>query len=79
VRSPCCLYVCVYHPLINLLMPEPIFMKLSNYIMAPEPISVAYYLNPSHQSVYLCVCVCIPPIVARRRLGWHVPAVTKMC
>jgi hypothetical protein len=28
-------------------MPEPIFMKLGMYIMAPEPISTAYFRNPS--------------------------------
>jgi hypothetical protein len=30
-------------------MPEPIFMKLGMYIMACEPISAAYYINPSPQ------------------------------
>jgi hypothetical protein len=33
-------------------MAEPIFMELGMYIMAPEPISTAYVMNPSHQSVY---------------------------
>jgi hypothetical protein len=37
-------------------MTEPIFMKLGMYIMAPEPISVAYFINPSHQSARLHVC-----------------------
>jgi hypothetical protein len=36
-------------------MPEPVFMKLGMYIMAPEPISTAYFINPSHQSVCLYV------------------------
>jgi hypothetical protein len=36
-------------------MPEPIFMKLGMYITAPEPISMAYFINLSHQSVYLHV------------------------
>jgi hypothetical protein len=52
------------------------------YIMTPEPISTAYFINPSHQSVY-------PPIVARQRirkmcpsrarqrLDKHVPATTN--
>jgi hypothetical protein len=35
----------------NFRMPEPIFMKLGVYITAPEPISIAYFINPSHQSV----------------------------
>jgi hypothetical protein len=38
-------------------MPESIFIKLGmyGYIMAPETISMAYFINPSHQSVYLYV------------------------
>jgi hypothetical protein len=39
-------------------------MKLGKHIMAPEPISAAYFINASHQSV--CVS---PHIVARQRLG----------
>jgi hypothetical protein len=49
-------------------VPEPIFMKLG--IMAPEPISMAYFINLSHQYVY-------PPIVARQRLGKNVTATTN--
>jgi hypothetical protein len=30
-------------------------MKLGMYIMVPEPISAAYFMNPSHQSVCLYV------------------------
>jgi hypothetical protein len=48
-------------------MPEPIFMKLGMYIMGPEPISSAYFINSSHQSVY-------PPVIARKRLGKNVTA-----
>jgi hypothetical protein len=51
-------------------MPEPIFMKPGMYIMAPEPISTAYFINPSHQSVCLYV---YSPIVARQRLGKTLP------
>jgi hypothetical protein len=47
-------------------MPEPIFMKLGMHIMAPEPISVAYFINPSHQSV------CVSPYIARQWLSKHV-------
>jgi hypothetical protein len=36
-------------------MPEPVVMKLGLYIMAPGPISTAYFINPSHQSVCLYV------------------------
>jgi hypothetical protein len=55
-------------------MPEPIFMKLGTYIMAPEVISTAYFTNSSHQSVCLHV---YPPIVARQRLGQNFTATTN--
>jgi hypothetical protein len=74
MRSTCylCLCACVYVcPLINLWMPEPIFIKLCMYIFALESISTAYFINPSHQSVCLYV---YPLIVARQRLSKHVPA-----
>jgi hypothetical protein len=51
-----------------------LFIKLGIYIMAPEPISTAYYINPSHQSVSVYVS---RPILARQRLGKHVPAATN--
>jgi hypothetical protein len=44
------------------------------YIMAPEPISTAYVINPSHQSVCLYV---YPSIVARQRFGKNVTAATN--
>jgi hypothetical protein len=44
--------VCVSHP-INFWISEPVLTKLGMYIMAPEPISTAYFINPSHQSVCL--------------------------
>jgi hypothetical protein len=62
------------YPFINFWMPEPIFMKLGMYIMAPEPISTAYFINPSHQSVCLYV---YPLIVARQRLGKNITAETN--
>jgi hypothetical protein len=49
-------------------------MKLGVYIMAPEPVSTAYFLNPSHQPVCLYVN---PSIVARQRLGKNVTAATN--
>jgi hypothetical protein len=52
-------------------MPEQIFMKLGMDILAPEPISPAYFINPSHQSVCLYV---YSPIVARQRLCKNVIA-----
>jgi hypothetical protein len=36
-------------------MPEPICMKPGMYVMAPEPISTAYFINPSQQSVCMYV------------------------
>jgi hypothetical protein len=57
-------------PLFNFWMPEPVFMEFSMYLMAPEPISMAYFLNPSHQ----CVCLYVyPPIIARQRLDMQFP------
>jgi hypothetical protein len=43
-------------------MPEPIFMKLGMYIMAPESISTGHFMNLSHQYVY-------PSVIARQQLG----------
>jgi hypothetical protein len=52
------------------------FMKRVMYIMAPEPISTAYFINPSHhQSICLYV---YSPIVARQRLGKRVSAATNI-
>jgi hypothetical protein len=44
------------------------------YIMAAEPISTANFINPSHQSVSVCVFF----IVARQRLGENVTAETNI-
>jgi hypothetical protein len=63
------LSVCLCIPPINLWMPEPLFMKLGMRIIVPEPISTAYFINPSHQPVCLDV---YPPIVARQWLGKNV-------
>jgi hypothetical protein len=49
-------------------MLEPVLMKLGTYIMAPEPVSTAYFINPSHHFVYYLL------IAARQRLGERVPA-----
>jgi hypothetical protein len=54
---------------------KPMFMKLGIYIMAPEPISTAYFENPSHQSVCLYV---YPPVVARQQLSKKVTASTTI-
>jgi hypothetical protein len=52
-------------------MPEQMFMKLGMYIMASEPISTAYFINPSHQSLFLYVS---PAVVAGQRVGENVTA-----
>jgi hypothetical protein len=56
MKSPCCLcvYMSVYHPY-QLLNASTNLMKLGTYITALEPVSTAYFINPSHQSVYLYV------------------------
>jgi hypothetical protein len=52
-------------------MAESIFMKLGMHIMVPEPISMAYFINPSHNSV-------CPTIVARQQLGKNITTATNM-
>jgi hypothetical protein len=42
---------CLYIPAINFWMPEPVFMKIGTYIMAPQPISTTYFIKPSRQFV----------------------------
>jgi hypothetical protein len=61
-----CVYMCLCVFLINVWLPEPIFMKLGMYIMEHKPISMAYFIKPSHQSVCLYM---EPPLVARQRPG----------
>jgi hypothetical protein len=51
-------------------MPEPIFMKIGMYIMAPEPISMAYFVI-LRISLYV-----YPTIVARQRLRKNVTVTT---
>jgi hypothetical protein len=45
-------------------------MKLGMYIMAPDPISKAHFINPSYQSVSLSVS----PYNCQQWLGTHVIA-----
>jgi hypothetical protein len=59
------LSVCLCIPPINFCMTEPALIRLGTYIMAPEHIPTAYFINPSQQSVCLHV---YPPIVVRRWL-----------
>jgi hypothetical protein len=55
-------------------MLEPIFINLGMYIMAPKPISTAYFINPSHQSMCLYV---YPSMIVRQRLGKNFTAATN--
>jgi hypothetical protein len=48
-------------------------MKPGMHIIEPEPISTAYFINPSHKSVCLHM---YPTIVARQRLRKNVTAAT---
>jgi hypothetical protein len=59
---------------INFWMPGPVIMKLCMYIMAPESIWTAHFINPYHQSVCLYTYT---PIVARQRLSKYIPAATN--
>jgi hypothetical protein len=70
------LSVCLVYEPINFWIREPIFMKMCIYIMAPEPISTACFINPP---ISLCVCMWIPPFIVRQRLGKHVLAATNIC
>jgi hypothetical protein len=54
MRFPCCLRLCT-PPKKNFWMAGSIFIKLSMYIMAPDPISTTYFVDPSHQVVSVCV------------------------
>jgi hypothetical protein len=49
------LSVCLCIPPMNFRLAESVFMKRGIYIMAPEPISTVYFINPSHQSFCLYV------------------------
>jgi hypothetical protein len=50
-------------------MSEPAIMELGMHIMAPEPISMAYFINPFHQSVCLYLYL---PIAASHQLGKNI-------
>jgi hypothetical protein len=41
----------------NFWVPQPISMKLGMYIMAPEPISTAYFITPITLCVHLCTAL----------------------
>jgi hypothetical protein len=64
-------------------MPEPVFMKLCMFIMATEPISTAYFTNPSNLPMCLYVypsycCKATARLsVSLQRLCKHVPETTN--
>jgi hypothetical protein len=58
-----CVYLKISH--INFRIPEQIFMKLGMYVIAPESISTAYFINSSNQSVCLHVSSCRCKVTAR--------------
>lgn len=71
------LYLCLYTPSpagIDFWMPETFFMKAGMYNLALEPISTAYFINATHQSV----CMCIPTVSARQQLSKDVSAATNI-
>jgi hypothetical protein len=65
--------VCLYNPPINFWIPETIFKKLGMYIIASEPISTAYFINPSNHSLSVCEF----STIARQRVGKNVTATTN--
>jgi hypothetical protein len=77
--------VSVNQPLLTFECMNHSFIKLGMYITTLEPISEAYFVNPSHQfvSVYASLqsllgkfsvkYIHIPLFFARQRLGKHVP------
>jgi hypothetical protein len=58
------MYLCISP--IHFRSSEHIYMKLGMYIMAPEPISAAYFITHFHRSECLYL---YPPVVARQCLG----------
>jgi hypothetical protein len=70
--SSCCLCVCVSP--INVLMPEPIFMKLGMYIMTLESLSTGV-LHKSLPSV--CVSIYVSPTIAKQQLAKDGSAATN--
>jgi hypothetical protein len=52
-------------------MAKPIYVELGMYIIVAEPISIAYFINPFHQSVFVYVH---PSTVSMQQLGKNVTA-----
>jgi hypothetical protein len=66
-------YLCVDASPHNFLNAEPIFMKLGMYIMTPMLITTAYFTDPSHQSVYMCILHAL----ARQRIYMNLTTATN--
>jgi hypothetical protein len=79
MRSPCSLCLCVPMRLCIRVFAYPPYQLLSAgnlvmYITTRKPISTAFFMNPSHQSVCLYVHL---PIVATQWLDENVPVATN--
>jgi hypothetical protein len=70
MESPCSLCLCIPISTFGYLN-QSSWNLVCTYIMAPEPISMAYFINPTHQSVCLYV---YPPIIARQQLSRNITA-----
>jgi hypothetical protein len=55
IKVGLCVSTCLYFPPLNFSMSELIFMTLGMHIMAPELITTAFLINPSHQPACLYV------------------------
>jgi hypothetical protein len=73
IISPCCLCI-----------PPPInFLIAWTNLYETWYVNISWHLNPSQRRtskiplISPCVCMCIPLIVARQRLGKHVPMATN--
>jgi hypothetical protein len=84
-----CDHLSAYFPKVSLCDPPPICVSVSPLpVSALECLNqslwkLVYHGNWSHHNCILhkslpsvCVCTCIPPVVARQRLGKHVPTAT---
>jgi hypothetical protein len=67
------LSLCPFIPYISFCMSEPIFMKYCMYIMSHGPISKPFFINPSHQSM----SVCVSSLIANLRLGKITPVLKR--
>jgi hypothetical protein len=80
--SPCCL--CVYVSLPLCICDSPTNFECVNQ-SSWNLVRISWHLSPSQWCTWqippisLCVCMCIPLMVARQRLCRHVPAAMNIC